>query len=150
MYKVYWMRLPEHIDVGHEGYVGITKHYYRRMTEHKSQSKGYHISSAIQKYGWDNIEKDIIASCSTLEEALSIESTLRPEANIGWNTLAGGLNGNGKTHSEEVKRKISVSMRGNKNSKGFDDVALVCPFCHKKGQKASMIRWHFNNCREVV
>ena len=150
MYKVYWIRLPDHVNIAHQGYVGITKQYSRRIVEHKSQKRGYHISNAILKYGWDNLECDIIASCDTLEEALRLEYLLRPEENIGWNTLAGGLNGNGKPHSERTKSKISKSMIGNSNTNGFEDVTLVCPFCNKEGQKAAMLRWHFSNCKEAA
>lgn len=150
MYKVYWIRLPEHINIAFEGYVGITKRYRRRMIEHKSQRRGYYISNAIHKHGWDNLDKDIIAEYNTLREALNLESMLRPCENIGWNTLAGGFNGNGKPHSIETKKKISNSMLGNMNSKGFEDVTLVCPICGKVGQKAAMLRWHFNNCKEIV
>lgn len=150
MYKVYWIRLPEHINIASEGYVGITKQYERRMIEHRSQKKGYHITNAIAKYGWDNLECDIVATYNTLEEALSLESLLRAKADTGWNTLAGGLNGNGKPHSKFTKDKISKAMLRNSNTNGFEDVTLVCPFCKKEGQKAAMLRWHFNNCKEVI
>lgn len=148
MYKVYWISLSAHTDIALEGYVGITNDFPRRMREHKSKDRGYHLSNAIRKYQWANLSKDVVASGLSLHEALSLEKVLRPRADIGWNTLAGG--GNGSPHSDEVKDKISKSMIGNTNSKGFDDVALVCPYCGKGGQKAAMLRWHFNNCKEGV
>ncbi len=44
-------------------YIGRTKDFSQRMIEHKSEAKrnsNRSIHKAINKYGWDNIEKEIL------------------------------------------------------------------------------------------
>lgn len=70
---------------------------------------------AIVKYGWDNIEHEIVASNLTKEEANDCEkmfieklNTMNPK--YGYNLREGGHN----SHvSEEQKRKISETLKGN-------------------------------------
>lgn len=97
---------------------------------------------AILKYGWDNIEHEIVASNLTKEEADNFEKlliqkldTMNPK--FGYNCKEGGSNGTlseearkkiseahkgenhhmyGKHHGEETKRKISESHKGLKAS----------------------------------
>jgi group I intron endonuclease len=148
--KIYWIHLPKHTDILKEGYVGITsnidkrKSQYKRISNNKAK-KGYHITKAIIKYGWDNLVISIIEENLSLEKALLKEALLRPSPNIGWNIMAGG--GNGSKLSKNTKRKISKSMMGNVNTKGFSLNIVTCPYCKKKGQEASMKRWHFKNCK---
>ena len=68
--------------------------------------------------------------------------------------------------SEETKLKTSESLKGNKNGLGWKPSeeqkmkqkdALIgkpkqkveCPHCHKIGGKPAMIRFHFDNCKEI-
>lgn len=150
MTYIYWLHLEEHTDIFSEGYIGITKNISKRIGEYSrilnnKAKKSYHITKAISTYGWDNIKVDILYRDLSLESALEKEKELRPNPNIGWNTLIGG--GNGGYHSNEVKNKISISMMGNKNTNGFSSCIVTCPYCNKQGQYASMMRWHFDNCK---
>ena len=70
---------------------------------------------AIQKYGWDDFEHEIIACNLTKEEADNFEKTLIKKLNTmdskyGYNLREGG---NDSHISEETKKKISESLKGN-------------------------------------
>lgn len=70
--------------------------------------------NAIQKYGWDNFEHEVIASNLTLEEANNFEELLiekldstNPEK--GYNLQSGGKN---HKQAEETRQKISKNLKG--------------------------------------
>lgn len=69
---------------------------------------------AIQKYGWDGFEHEVIASNLTLEEANKFEKILiekleTTNSAFGYNLSAGG-SGTSGPKPEEVKRKISKAL----------------------------------------
>ena len=79
-----------------------------------------HFYSAIQKYGWDNFEHNILYENLTKEEACDIEKTLIREYNtqdreFGYNILEGGQ---ASTLPTEVREKMSQAMMGNQNGAG--------------------------------
>lgn len=89
---VYWIHLPDQINVAIEGYVGIAMNFEQRMSAHKScakTGKEQTLYKAIRKYGWDNLVKDIIL-ISNENYCLEIEKKLRPSPRIGWNIAVGG------------------------------------------------------------
>jgi hypothetical protein len=150
MVKLYWIRLLHHTDPYKEGYIGVTNRYNRRMVEYKclntvKSKRGYKIAEIIRTHGWSNLLISVLQEFSNYDLALKAENLHRPNPGIGWNVMAGGFN-RGK-QSEATKNKISNSMQGNKNTNGFSKEALQCPHCGKKGQKAAMKRWHFENCK---
>lgn len=49
--------------------------------------------------------------------------------------------------SDEHKRKLSEKGKGNSNAKGSKRIKVICPHCGKEGAYNSMIRWHFDNCK---
>lgn len=74
---------------------------------------------AILKYGWDNIEHEVVASNLTREEACNFEKLLieklnTKNRNYGYNLKDGGLGGGG--FSEETLKKMSESHKGKKQS----------------------------------
>lgn len=74
---------------------------------------------AVLKYGWDNIEHEIVASNLTKEEADNFEKLLIEKLNTkshqyGYNLKDGGLGGGG--FSEETLKKMSESHKGIKQS----------------------------------
>ncbi len=89
---VYWIHLPEQINIVVEGYVGIAMNFEQRMFAHKScakTGKEQTLYKAIRKYGWDNLVKEIIL-ISNEDYCLEIEKKLRPTPRMGWNIAIGG------------------------------------------------------------
>ncbi len=126
--SVYWLRLPEHTDMFTEGYVGVSSKSKLRWNQHLVRKENAHLKNAIQKYGWANIVKQVIL-ISNRDYCLGIEKKLRPTSSVGWNIAAGGGNPpsdfgvkfqkghvgwrNGMTTPDDVKKKISESLKGN-------------------------------------
>ena len=108
-------------------YIGITCKKPEYRWNHgcgytaKRDNGEYHqpyIARAILKYGWGNVEHEILFSGLTKEEAERKEIKLIEEyksnqPEFGYNIQNGGKS-NG-VHSKETKRKISESLMGEKN-----------------------------------
>lgn len=128
MYTVY-----QHIFPNGKRYIGVT----RTSTHKRWGYKGYNyktqiVGRAIEKYGWDNIEHDIVAVCETKEQAERLERWLVKHYDTtnpmcGYNVLPGGDvavndatpemrhklgNGSrGRQHTEEEKQRISDGVK---------------------------------------
>lgn len=93
-------------------YIGQAKDYKSRMACHKNKKVTTAISYAIQKYGWTNFTKEIIAECSddTIDamEVMTIKyyNSLAPN---GYNLDSGGCAC--KYIHEETKQKIRESVK---------------------------------------
>lgn len=103
-------------------YFGITSR--KPIERWGSNGNGYkstpHFYSAIQKYGWDNFEHNILYENLTKEEACDIEKELiakykTQNKEFGYNILEGGQATELPT---EVREKMSKAMVGNKNGLG--------------------------------
>ena len=106
-------------------YIGITK---RNVEKRWLNGKGYerqpHFYNAILKYGWDNIDHEILFENLTKEEACEKEVEMiayykSHGRRYGYNDTIGGecLEGEnnpfyGKTHSEETRKKLSLASKG--------------------------------------
>lgn len=118
MYTVY-----EHVNkINKKRYIGITSQNPQQRwgcngCNYKSSPRFYY---AIQKYGWDNFEHNILFQNLTKEEACKKEQELIKfyqtiSREFGYNLTSGGeifiMN-------QETKDKISKAMIGNKNGLG--------------------------------
>lgn len=109
VFKVYWVHLKSHDDMLSEGYIGVTKHPISiRLSQHKSNARNKKYESkfynAIRKYGEGNLSISTVFEDADEDWAYSVEEILRPESNIGWNTLAGGqYNTGGEAMSYKIK-----------------------------------------------
>lgn len=113
---VYWIHLPEHTDIGVQGYVGVTSNTTVRWQSHKEcKNKCQHLENAIKKYGWDTLIKEIVFS-GKYSECVAKEHEYRPKPSIGWNLRAGG-GATGKL-ADSTKDKISAINSGNTYCKG--------------------------------
>lgn len=115
MASIYWIRLPEHIDLLSEGYIGVSNNVDYRLNQHKSFATNAHLINAIKKYGWDNLIKEVILIADETY-CLMMEKIFRAKENIGWNIAIGGgkppLYKGGIPLSQETKDKISKTKTG--------------------------------------
>ena len=115
-YTVYMHRTPSG-----KVYVGITSQdpekRWRKGTHYEDNE---HFCRAIKKYGWNNIDHLIIKTNLTSVEAAEMEKTLitqykSNDSQFGYNKSNGGDGCIGFKLSDETKKKISESLRGEKH-----------------------------------
>lgn len=118
VYKVY-----KHTSPSGKVYIGITKQSVQRRWQHgKHYDNNDYFYRAIQKYGWDNFNHDILYTNLTQEEASKKEQELikfykSTNPNFGYNISIGGEFGSlGHKLSEETKKKLSEINKGKKLS----------------------------------
>lgn len=123
-------------------YVGRTKNTLdQRLAEHKAaakKQKQHQLYYAINKYGWDSIEKSVLFIATTEEELILRElfyiqkyNSVKEGYNMTYNTEIGGDNWKGRKHTEEYdlwREKIADKLRGSNNimyGKNHTEEALV-------------------------
>lgn len=77
--------------------------------------------SAIQEYGWENFNHEILIDNLTLEEANRLEEAYIEKYNSiekGFNLNSGGEN---KLHSQETKNKMSQTRKGISHSQEHNE-----------------------------
>ena len=107
-------------------YIGITQYINKRITTHKSRAKnGYDgfFYNAIRKYGWENIEWEIVDGYKDMDELGDVEIEKIAEyktqdRDFGYNIVKGGNVNCGFKHTEEWKQMMSKKMSG-ENSPSF-------------------------------
>ena len=105
-----------------KNYIGITsqKPEDRWGSQGCNYKSSTHFYSAIQKYGWNNFEHNILFTGLTKEQACLKEQELIKEYDLmnrefGYNSTSGG---DIFVMNEETKQKISQAMMGNQNALG--------------------------------
>ena len=118
MYTVYQHKNK----INEKVYIGITsqKPEQRWGSQGCNYKSSPHFYSAIQKYGWDNFEQNILFTDLTKEQACLKEQELIKEYNstnreFGYNSTSGG---DIFTMNEETKQKMSQAMIRNQNGLG--------------------------------
>ena len=102
-------------------YIGITMQEPEQRWRHGEGYKSSpHFYAAIQKYGWENFEHNILFQNLTREEACIKEQELIAEynsmnRNFGYNSTSGGEN---FIVSEEGREKLSKAKKRKKNGLG--------------------------------
>ena len=112
-----------HISPSNKYYVGITK---QKVTRRWRYGSGYkqnkHFYSAIQKYGWNAFQHEIIANNLTKDEACKFEIALisvlkSNQKEFGYNKSAGGEGSSGVIPTEEQRDKKRKRLKGRKRPK---------------------------------
>ena len=105
--------------INNKKYIGLTgKQPEQRWSNGKHYNHSTHFNRAIQKYGWDNFEHEIVKTHLTAEEASELEKELIKKYDTtnmehGYNLDSGGSR---TTHSNETKEKIRKAITGIKRS----------------------------------
>jgi group I intron endonuclease len=118
---------------------------------------GLMLKRAIKKYSEENFRRETLFVYYTPEEAYDKEVEIVDEEFISrkdtYNIVCGGQGNRGFSHSGESKRKISESMKGNKNAmygkkrRNYTQKTITCPHCGKTGGQGGMKRYHFDKCK---
>ena len=101
-------------------YVGVTtqSNPEYRWREGKGYKRNTYFYRAIKKYGWDNIEHEYFKTESKelmfYWEKILIYYHNTIDRKFGYNKTGGGEGPNGLKHTEETKKKISLSHIGKK------------------------------------
>lgn len=112
----------KHTSPSGKVYIGQTK---RDVEKRWNNGNGYatspHFNRAIKKYGWNNIQHEIIATGLTKKEANWLEQYLisyyhSNEGQYGYNLTRGGDGSNGRLITEEERARLSEAHKGHKAS----------------------------------
>ena len=113
----------KHTSPNNKSYIGITS----QKSERRWRRNGYgykdhtYFWNAIQKYGWDNFQHEILFEGLTKEEAEQKEIELiahynSNDGNCGYNLSIGGESGSkGYKYTEEQRKRMSENRKGEKN-----------------------------------
>ena len=142
---LYWIHHKDHTDMFSQGYIGVSNNVKKRWYDHNHKPANAHLKNAINKYGWDNLVKEIVLMADKAY-CLMMEAQLRPKDQIGWNLVKGGgmppiFTKTGWKHTEEAKEKNRQAHLGKtlteehkrKVSEGLKKVPCATRF--KKGHK---------------
>ena len=118
MNKIYSVYLHTN-KISNKMYLGITGQNPIKRWQNGKHYSGY-FGRAINKYGWDNFEHDIIFECSNIKYAQQLEKYIIKclnlcDPSIGYNLTKGGEGIFGYKHTEETKIKIGKLLKGNTN-----------------------------------
>lgn len=121
-YKVYrhTNKINEKVYIGMTGQDDVNDRWRNGYgyTAYDGRNHPSHMQSAINKYGWDNFESEVLYEGLSYEDACKKEVELIAKHNstnrlFGYNKHVGGLGG--APMSDETKEKLSVAMTGEKN-----------------------------------
>lgn len=127
----------EHVFPNGKRYIGITS---KKPNQRWENGGGYDKNhqpvmwNAIQKYGWNNIEHNILFTDLTEEEAKQKEIELiqkyhtyiHDEAPMGYNMTLGGEGSIGHKMTEEAKRKMSERFLGKTGKDCVNSKPIIC------------------------
>lgn len=129
----------KHTSPSGKVYIGITCREPDKRFNHGRGYKGSpHFMSAIQKYGWDNIDHEIIETGLTKKQAeekeryyIKLYDSTNPK--FGYNITYGG--GVGGRFTDETKRKISESLKAAYKNPELREMARIRATGHKHSEE---------------
>lgn len=117
LFNVYTLYNP----ISNKYYVGITsQNPETRWKRGRAYSHNVHLTRAVEKYGWDIFEKNVIATGLPFEVASRFEQRLIKECDSyknGYNQSLGGENSPSFHMSEDARRRIAESRKSIKGEK---------------------------------
>lgn len=108
----------KHTSPSGKVYIGITSQQPEKRWKHgNGYAHNKYFWRAIQKYGWDNFEHEILFSGLNEQDAKDKEKELieKYQSNVpelGYNISSGGEGRSGVSLSEDAKKKISNANKG--------------------------------------
>jgi len=109
LFSVYTLYNP----ISKKYYVGITSQKPEdRWKRGRAYSHNIHLTKAVEKYGWDTFEKNVVATGLPFEVASRFEQRLINECDSyknGYNQSFGGENSPSFSMSDEARKKIADS-----------------------------------------
>ena len=138
MYCVY-----KHTTPNGKVYIGITQQEPKARWQN---GRGYINNTvfyrAIRKYGWNNIEHEIICGNLTVDEAKRMEIDLIAESNAtnrkyGYNITKGGDSAVGRPHTEEEKQRFREAWTGAGNPNARPVICLETLDVYETAAEAS-------------
>ena len=142
----------EHVFPNGKRYIGITRNdpEYRFMTNGNGYSTQKKMFNAIKKYGWDNIQHNVIVDGLTNAQANIIEKYLIKSLNTiqnGYNTSIGGDSILGVYLNQHVLRMLrEYKQRYGKESYDNNPVIYLINEARKNPEYADTV----NNADEAV
>lgn len=113
LFSVYTLYNP----ISQKYYVGITSQNPKdRWKRGRAYSHNIHLTRAVEKYGWETFEKNVIATNLPFDVAARFEQRLIRECDSyknGYNQSYGGENSSSFSMSDEARKKIADSRKGN-------------------------------------
>ena len=104
----------EHVFPNGKRYIGISSDAEKRWRNGKGYETQPKVARAINKYGWDNIEHNIVVDNVTKEQAETLERYLIAELHTvdnGYNVAIGGENINGYYLDEYILSMIRYAEK---------------------------------------
>lgn len=117
LFSVYTLYNP----ISNKYYVGITSQDPKtRWKRGRAYSHNPHLTRAVEKYGWDIFEKNVVAAGLPFEVASRFEQRLIKECDSyknGYNQSLGGENSPSFQMSDDARKRISEFRKGIKGEK---------------------------------
>jgi len=95
-------------------YIGITIQELKKRFEHHCTAGKRHITNAIKKYGKNNFNVEIIDKANSITELKNKEIDYIKKLKPYYNKTLGGDGVFGYKHTEETKKKLSLTAKNRK------------------------------------
>lgn len=137
--------------INNKKYIGITRQNPEKRWKCGKGYKTGQFHNAILKYGWDNFEHEILYTNLNHKQACEMEVKLIEKydtynSNLGYNSTSGGDTGVRQPLTENQKKNISNTLRGQKLSEETKDKMSKAKTGSKnfKAKKVVQIDTNFN------
>lgn len=148
--------------INNKKYIGLTNNISRRWSRNGSEYRRQRFYYAIQKYGWDNFEHEILFDNLSKEEACKKEIEMitfykTTNKKYGYNISSGGEDGHNDLWNDKEYRELQIKERKERwNNKEFrkhhsESMKIAMNKSDYKDKQAEITknRWESGNFDEV-